>query len=56
VKFSGIPPGMKPNRPPSAGLQFYGTLSIDGRTRALTARLHDLTGKTIYSVELEAST
>jgi hypothetical protein len=29
-------------------------LTIDGRTRALTARLHDLSGKAIYSVELEA--
>ena len=53
VKFTGIPPGMKPNRPPSAGLQFFGTLTIDARTRALTARLHDLSGKAIYSVELE---
>jgi alkaline phosphatase D len=53
VKFIGIPPGMKPNRPPSAGLQFFGTLTIDHRTRALTARLHDLSGKAIYSVELE---
>ncbi len=54
VKFTGIPPGMKPNRPPSDGFQFFGTLRIDGRTRALTARLHDLSGKAIYSVELEA--
>jgi alkaline phosphatase D len=54
VKFTGVPPGMKPNRPPSEGLQFFGTLTIDARTRALTARLHNLSGKTIYSVELEA--
>ena len=54
VKFTGVPPGMKPNRPPSAGLQFFGTLTVDSRTRALTARLHDLSGKTLYSVELEA--
>jgi alkaline phosphatase D len=53
VKFTGIPAGMKPNRPPSAGLQFFGTLAIDGRSRALTARLHDLSGKVLYSVELE---
>jgi alkaline phosphatase D len=52
VRFLGIPPGMKPNRPPSAGFQFFGTLRIDGRTQVLTARLHDLTGKAIYSVEL----
>lgn len=54
VKFTGIPPGMKPNRPPSEGLQFFGTLTIDARTRALTARLHDLSGRALYSVELEA--
>ena len=54
VKFTGVPAGMKPNRPPSAGLQFFGTLRIDARTRALTARLYDLSGKALYSVELEA--
>jgi alkaline phosphatase D len=54
VKFSGVPPGMKPNRPPSDGLQFFGTLDIDARTRAMTVRLRDLTGKAIYSVDLEA--
>jgi alkaline phosphatase D len=52
VKFVGIPPGMKPNRPPSDGFQFFGTLRINARTRALTAQLHDLTGKALYSVEL----
>jgi alkaline phosphatase D len=54
VKFTGVPPGMKPNRPPSDGFQFFGTLTVSGRTRVLTARLHNLAGKTIYSVELEA--
>jgi alkaline phosphatase D len=52
ARFVGIPPGMKPNRPPSAGFQFFGTLKIDGRRRVLTARLHDLSGKAIFSVEL----
>jgi alkaline phosphatase D len=54
VKFLGIPPGMKPNRPPSEGLQFFGTFTVDHRTRTLAARLHDLSGTAIYSVELEA--
>ncbi|MEW6322308.1 MAG: alkaline phosphatase D family protein [Acidobacteriota bacterium] len=53
VRFSGVPPGMKPNRPPSAGLQFYGLLTIDARTRALTATLHDLTGRALFSQTLE---
>jgi alkaline phosphatase D len=52
VKFLGIPPGMKPNRPPSEGLQFFGTLQAHASTRALTVQLHDLSGKTLYSVDL----
>jgi alkaline phosphatase D len=54
VKFTGIPPGMAPNRPPSAGMQFFGTLRISARTRALTVKLHDLSGRAIYEVELES--
>jgi alkaline phosphatase D len=55
VRFVGIPPGMKPNRPPSAGFQFFGTLRVDGRTQVMTASLHDLSGKAVYSVELPPS-
>ena len=54
VKFTGIPPGMKPNRPPSDGFQFFGQMRIDRRTKALTVSLHDLSGRKIYSQELEA--
>jgi alkaline phosphatase D len=52
AKFVGIPPGMKGNRPPSDGFQFFGTLRASAKTRALTVHLHDLSGKTIYSTEL----
>ncbi len=52
VRYLGIPEGMKPNRPPSEGLQFFGTLDIDHRTRVLTARLHDVAGRVLYSVDL----
>jgi alkaline phosphatase D len=52
VKFNGVPKGMKGNRPPSEGLQFFGTLRVNARTRALTAQLHDLSGKTLFSVDL----
>ena len=55
VKFTGVPPGMKGNRPPSDGLQFFGTLRVDARTKALTARLHDLSGRVLFSVVLEPS-
>ena len=52
VKFVGIPPGMKPNRPPSDGFQFFGLLRASAKTRALTVELRDLAGKTLYSLEL----
>ena len=52
VKFLGIPPGMKPNRPPSEGFQFFGMLKANAKTRALTVSLHDLSGKRLFSVEL----
>jgi alkaline phosphatase D len=55
VKFTGIPKGMKPNRPPSDGFQFFGTLAIDARTRAMTVKLHDLAGRVIYTQELPAA-
>ncbi len=52
VKFTGIPPGMKGNRPPSDGFQFFGTLRADARTKALTVRLHNVAGDVLYSVQL----
>jgi alkaline phosphatase D len=52
ARFTGTTAATKPNRPPSDGLQFFGTLTIDARTRALTAKLHNLAGKVLYTVEL----
>jgi alkaline phosphatase D len=44
---------MKGNRPPSDGLQFFGVLRVEPRTRALTASLRNLDGKVLFQVELE---
>ncbi len=52
LKFIGIPPGMKQNRPPSDGLQFFGTLRASAKTRALTVMLRNAEGKVLYSIEL----
>jgi alkaline phosphatase D len=52
-KFVGIPRGMQGNRPPSDGLQFFGTLAISGTTRVLTAELYNLAGRRLYSIDLE---
>jgi alkaline phosphatase D len=52
VRFTGIPPGMKPNRPPSAGLQFFGVMRVSRRTRAMTVTLHNLAGEAIFTQEI----
>ena len=52
AKFVGIPTGMKANRPPSDGFQFFGTVTAAAKTRALTVRLHNLAGEVIFSTEL----
>ena len=54
AKFVGIPRGMKANRPPSDGFQFFGTLTASAKTRALTVKLHNLAGQVLYSNELGA--
>jgi alkaline phosphatase D len=52
VKFTGIPKGMKPNRSPKEGFQFFGAAKIDGKSAVMTVGLHDINGKKLYSVDL----
>jgi alkaline phosphatase D len=52
VRFSGVPPDLAPNRPPSAGLQFFGLLEADPRTRILTVSLVNSAGTRVFSTEL----
>ena len=52
VKFCGVPAGLKAGRPPSDGFQFFGTLRANARTRSMTVRLHDLSGRVLYNDEL----
>jgi len=54
VRFLGIPPGLKPNRPPSEPYQFFGSGRIDRRTGTLTMKLHNVNGE-IYSMDLPAA-
>jgi alkaline phosphatase D len=53
VRFCGVPPGMRPNRPPSEGLQFFGMVRVSGRSRVMTVELRNLAGERLYAVELE---
>jgi alkaline phosphatase D len=52
VKFISISAGLKPNRPPSDGLQYFGLVRIDGKSDVMTVSLRNLQGEKIYSVEL----
>jgi len=54
AKFNGVPKGFKGNRPPSDGFQFFGTIKIDARTRAMTVELINLAGERLYQIELPA--
>jgi alkaline phosphatase D len=52
TRFLGIPKDMKPNRPPSAGLQFFGTVRIDGHSEELTVTQWNAAGDKLWSTTL----
>ena len=53
VRFLGIPPGMKPNRPPSDGLQFFGLLDVEARSGVLRVEIRNRDGATLHRLEIE---
>jgi alkaline phosphatase D len=53
VRFQSIPEGMKPNRPPSEGRQYYGRVRIPAQSRVMTVSLHELGGGKVFGVDLE---
>jgi alkaline phosphatase D len=56
IKFLSIPEGLKANRPPSDGLQFFGQAKIDSKSEVMTVSFHNLLAEKIYSVELTPET
>ncbi len=52
VIFQKAPPAGQVNLPPSAGLQFFGQVDIDGASEVMTVQLKDLTGATLFTQEL----
>ena len=52
VEFVKAPAAGRVNLPPSAGLQFFGDVQIDGTSRAMTVHLRDLTGASLWSTTL----
>jgi alkaline phosphatase D len=53
VRFLGIPPGMKPNRPPSEGLQFFGLLDVEAKTGVLRVEIRNRDGMALHRLEIE---
>ena len=41
-----------PNAPPSSGMQFFGQVDIDAKTRAMTVTLKDIAGASLYTKTL----
>jgi alkaline phosphatase D len=52
VRYRSVPEGMKQNRPPSEGMQYYGTVRIDGATEVMTVALLDIEGRTLFKTDL----
>jgi alkaline phosphatase D len=50
---AGPQPGEPQNQPPTAGLQFFGHVRIDGRTGAMTVTLKDVADANLFRVTLE---
>jgi alkaline phosphatase D len=53
VVYQKVPVGSAPDRSPMAGLQFFGEVQIEARTRLLTVNLRDLSGTILFSKTLE---
>ena len=52
VRYRSVPEGMKQNRPPSEGMQYYGAVRIDGATEVMTVSLIDIEGRTLFKTDL----
>jgi alkaline phosphatase D len=52
VVFTKHPERGMANLPPSAGLQFFGEVNVDAKTKALTVSLRDVAGSELFRKEL----
>lgn len=53
VRFVKAPPAGQFNLPPSAGLQFFGLVDIDGATEEMTVRLMDRDDRELWKITLD---
>jgi phosphodiesterase/alkaline phosphatase D-like protein len=54
VVFQKVPPAGQSNLAPTAGLQFFGQIDIDPRSKDLVVQLKDLNGNSVFTQRLEA--
>jgi alkaline phosphatase D len=52
VRFSSLPAGFKAGVGPAAGLQFFGTVRIDGQTEELTVTHYNAAGTKLWAITL----
>jgi alkaline phosphatase D len=52
VLYQRVPPAGQVNLPPSAGMQFFGQVQIDGHTQQMTVTLRDVAGTALYTKTL----
>lgn len=52
IVYQRVPPAGRVNLPPSAGMQFFGHVTIDGRTAEMTVTLRDLAGTNLFTQRL----
>lgn len=50
--FEKAPPKGQSNLPPSAGLQFFGEVDVEGRTGSMTVQLRDIGGAVLFEKRL----
>ena len=56
LRFKGIPDGMKANRPPSEGFQFFGLVKIDAKSSVMTVTHYNAAGKNLWNIDLHPQT
>lgn len=52
LRFKSIPEGMKANRPPSEGFQFFGLVKIDAKTRVMTVTHYNAAGNDLWNIDM----
>lgn len=55
VVWNSIPEDLDPNRSPLDGFQFYGEVSIDAQTKAMTVRQFNLKNEELFRQEIPAN-